>query len=157
MPDPIASAEVNPNPPVEAKYTTNYAASGKPYYHMSYVLNAQNIVSVEQLTKQEFMQNGGQFEVRIDKSAFPIPAPNCQSELILRMPWVPPNQDLSKKYQLYQGINAVRTHQAENLEIVVELNPYVQVTEQGITLTQCNLFFRHANSHYVPHTNPLKQ
>lgn len=136
-------------------YTTNFTASGKPYYHLIYVLNSENLLQVENYSLQEFEQNGGQFEVLLEKNAFPIQAPNCKSNLILRMPWVPPGTDLSLKYQLYQAILAVHSAQSDSVSIVLELNPYVQKTEQGLELTQCNIFFRHANSEYVPHTKSL--
>ena len=134
------------------KYVTNYTASGKPYYHLKFVLDSENLLQVERYTLQEFEQNGGQFEVLLKKSAFPIQAPNCNSNLILRMPWVPPDVDLTLKYQLYQSILAVYLGHSEQVSVVLELNPYVQESQQGIELTQCNIFFRHANAKYVPHT-----
>ena len=139
----------------QSSYRVNYTASGKPYYHLSYVLNSENLLKVEVYSSQEFEQNGGQFEVELEKSTFPIPAPNCKSNLILRMPWVPPGADLSVKYKIYQAILAVHLAQAETVSVVLELNPYVKETHQGIELTQCNIFFRHANSAYVPHTESL--
>ncbi|WP_081429952.1 hypothetical protein [Paraglaciecola sp. T6c] len=140
---------------IKPKYVTNFSASGKPYYHLSFTLDIENVVQVERYTVQEFEQNGGQFEVLLKKSAFPIQAPNCNSNLILRMPWVPSSVDLTLKYQLYKSILAVSLGQTEHVSVVVELNPYVQETEQGLELTQCNLFFRHANSRYVPHTRSV--
>ena len=139
----------------QSNYRVNTSASGKPYYHLSYVLNSNNIVQIERYTWQEFEQNGGQFEVTLDKAGFPIPAPNCKSNLLLRMPWVPPGTNLSAKYQLYQAILAVQSAQAESVTVAVELNPYVQTTLDGLALTQCNIFFRHANHQYVPHTESL--
>jgi len=147
----LASEKVNET----VSYVTNYSASGKPYYHLSYELNSENLLQLEQYTSQEFEQNGAQFEVILEKSTFPIKAPNCKSNLILRMPWVPPNTDLSSKYHLYQAILAVHMRKVDSVSIVLELNPYVRKTEQGIELTQCNIFFRHANSGYVTHTKSL--
>lgn len=138
-----------------ANYTTNYAASGKPYYHLRYALNSENLLQVDRYSLAEFEQNGGQFEVLLDKSFFPIQTPNCKSSLILRMPWVPPDKDVTAKFQLYQAILAVHLQQANSASVVLELNPYVQETERGLELTQCNVFFRHANSEYVSHTESL--
>jgi hypothetical protein len=136
-------------------YTINYTASGRPYYHLMYVLDSENLLQVEDYSWQEFEENGGQFEVQLEKSVFPIHAPNCNSNLILRMPWVPPGNDLTTKYQIYKAILAVHLAQAGKVSVVLELNPYVQQTDLGIELSQCNIFFRHANSQYVPHTSSL--
>jgi hypothetical protein len=136
-------------------YTTNYSVSGEPYYHLHYLLNSENLLEIESYSQQEFKQNGGQFEVLLKRSAFPVASPNCHSNLILRMPWVPPGSDLSAKYDLYQNILAVHSQRLDTVTVFIELNPYVQENEQGITLTQCNVFFRHANSQYIAHTQSV--
>ncbi len=133
----------------------NYSRSGKPYYHLAYQLKTEDLIQLEELSKQEFEQNGGQFELRIDKTGFPVPAPNCQSILIVRMPWTPPGSNLTKKYSLYQNLQDLQRGKSEELKIVLELNPYVKESEEGLALTQCNVFFRHAKSDYVAHTNRL--
>lgn len=148
----LAAQKAEHNSPV---YHTNYSSSGKAYYHIGYELTSKNLLAVETLTKEEFILHGGQFELRIDKTDFPIDSPSCPLGLILRMPWVPSQHDLSMKYTLYQNIVASQKNKASSQYVVIELNPYIERTDQKLTLTQCNIFFRHANYRYVPHTGPL--
>jgi hypothetical protein len=135
-------------------YVTN-ATGGKPYYHLMYSLKAEDIESLDKLTKEEFYENGGQFEVRIKKDLFPIRAPKCKSHIILRMPWAQGERFLIEKYSLYETISSMYENNIpEKLDVAIELNPYVSFDEDGIYLTQCNVFFRHKGGKYIPNTQP---
>ena len=137
-------------------YITNIT-DGKPYYHLMYSLGGENIDSVNQLTKDEFYLNGGQFEVHLKKKLFPIRSPNCKSNIILRMPWVQENDSLDRKYNLYKDITSLREGNDNNdkkVDVAIELNPYIASDEKGIYLTQCNVFFRNKNGKYVDNIKP---
>ena len=135
---------------------------GKEYYHLEYVLKKENIASIDALTDSQFKINGGQFEVKIDKSMFPIDAPNCKSNIILRMPWTNPefaNYEviIDEKYSVYKEIQkVVNSSEADSVAVVIELNPYVKLQGDKPELTQCNVFFRNANGRYIPYTGSLK-
>lgn len=137
-----------------ASYIVN-TTGGKPYYHLMYSLNSEKIDSVDRLTKDEFYQNGGQFEVHINKDLFPIRSPNCKSNIILRMPWVKENSSLDEKYGLYKDIAALREdNDGKTVDVAIELNPYIDSDDNGIYLTQCNVFFRSKNGKYIGNIHP---
>lgn len=129
---------------------------GKEYYHLEYVLKKENIVSIDVLTDSQFKINGGQFEVKINKSMFPVEAPSCKSNIILRMPWTNPeleNYDviIDEKYSVYKEIQkVVNSSEADSVLVVIELNPYLKLQDKKLELTQCNVFFRNANGRYIP-------
>lgn len=141
----------------EPLYVVNFGKNDKTYYHLMFELNQTNIVDIDHFTEQQFQQNGGQFELRISKGDFPISAPKCNSEIILRMPWVPSGYDLTKKFQLYQKILAVSNTNEEAVVVAIELNPYVAQDANGIFLTNCNVFFRQANHQYIEHIDALNK
>lgn len=149
------SYALNEGPNTERHYVVNQAKDGKTYYHLSYQLKGSNLVKIDQLSEQKFKDNGGQFEVRIKKDLFPIKAPACKSDIILRMPWAPPNYDPGAKYTLYKNIVKVFQGEKESIRVAIELNPYVEMKNSELSLTQCNVFFRHADHEYVPHTKSL--
>ncbi|GGB22496.1 hypothetical protein [Agarivorans gilvus] len=135
-------------------------SNGKNYYHMKLSLNNQSISSIKEFREAQFVMNGGQFEVRVQQNSFPIKAPNCKGDLILRMPWT--NSDLSaadvfidEKYNVYKAIVDASKSEGSNVDVYIELNPYVQMTGDGFELTECNVFFRHANGQYIPKTGKL--
>jgi len=136
-------------------YSVNLSKSNKEYYHLLYNLNETNLVSIDNLTEEEFIRSGGQFEVIIKKSSFPIPAPNCKSNIILRMPWSEEKETLREKYNLYKNIELTKTNKS-SLSVSIELNPYITKINAKISLTNCNVFFRTANSRYIPHVNIIK-
>ena len=137
----------------QAQYVTN-TVNGKDYYHIMYVLRAESVESMDELNRREFYDRGGQFELRILKAFFPVSAPNCQSSVILRMPWVNSEAALASKYELYkQLLSLYKYKNTSPLPIAIELNPYVNFDEQGIFLTHCNVFFRHSGGEYIPHTH----
>ncbi|MDP5041263.1 MAG: hypothetical protein NWQ26_10400 [Paraglaciecola sp.] len=136
-------------------FVINLGANGKPYYHLMFNLTAQNVTGIEHSSETEFRQNGGQFSLTIDKNAFPIAAPKCKSDIILRMPWVASKVDVSEKYQLYLAILRVSEQNKGQLPVAIELNPYVSETQDKLVLEQCNVFFRHSHNHYIPNIKPL--
>lgn len=109
------------------------------YYHMKYEL----VAGEYQLDERYGFNAGGQFSVLIPKEKFPIPAPNCNKNIIVRMPY---SQNEDKKRQLYEDLKSSRT-----TTVVLELNPYVRVLtgdKEQFELTYCNVFFRHKNGDY---------
>ena len=138
------------------------AINGKEYYHLEYVLTKENIVSIDPLTSTQFKINGGQFEVFLNKSMFPIDAPACKSNIILRMPWTSSELTshelfIDEKYEVYKEIrNAFESNDAYPVHVVIELNPYVVLKGEQFKLTQCNIFFRQGNGRYISYTGSLK-
>lgn len=128
---------------------------GKTYYHLKYTLTKHNILSIKEVSKSQFSINGGQFDVLIGKEDFPVNAPKCNSNIILRMPWTTPENThfdrlVSEKYKVHQSIvNVLNSKENEELAVYIELNPYVEVSGNRLQLTQCNVFFRHAGGQYI--------
>lgn len=133
----------------------NLSENGKAYYHLTFTLTPDNLMSLDHFTTQQFIENGGQFELSVNRSAFPVSAPHCHGDIIVRMPWVPSTVDVSKKYQLYQKILAIADSKQGEINLAIELNPYVEKTNEGLQLQHCNVFFRHANHQYIPHIQAL--
>lgn len=136
---------------------------GKKYYHLNFTLDSENIASIDSLSEENFKLNGGQFELRINKKLFPISSPNCKLVLILRMPWTNPATEYSKslianKYHLYQSILEIKGRNiiGEGVNVIVELNPYVDIVDGIPILKNCNVFFRHSMGAYVPYIGKLK-
>lgn len=154
---PVVTAPVDMRP-IENKhkpYTVNVGAKGEKYYHLMYALSPDNLHSVERFSQEQFIDNGGQFELKLNRTAFPISAPNCQDDIVLRMPWVPSKVDVRQKYQLYQAILAMFETKQGEVKVAIELNPYVEISSEGLQLQHCNIFFRHAHTQYVPHIKAL--
>ena len=111
----------------------------------------------KQLSKKMLKMDGGQFEIYLKKTLFPIKAPQCNKELILRMPWTKSSLPGAEKYiaekiDLYQKLLAVIEGKKDSEKIIVELNPYIDVKNKeplDIELTQCNVFFRHSHGRYI--------
>lgn len=128
-------------------------SNGHDYYHIMYTLSSENILKISELTKNEFTLNGGQFELEVERSQFPIAAPKCKGNIIVRMPWTNGSQKNSslyifEKYELYNSL--WRVYKGEgSVDVVIELNPYVNVTGKSYFLTQCNVFFRQADGRYI--------
>jgi len=131
-----------------------------PYYHMRFVLTA---AAIDFAASDRRASSGGQFTLRLYPEQFPIPAPHCRGALIIRMPWTAPNEPaaaekIAAKRQLLARIVALAQTPHASVPVVVELNPYVEVTSRAplrLQLTECNVFFRHALGGYVDHTGPL--
>jgi hypothetical protein len=131
------------------------------YYHLRLALKAD---SIDFAQSDRFSRSGGQFELKLRRQNFPVPAPNCRGAIILRMPWTPPDaveaeKKIAVKENLLKHILALQEHSQAILPIVIELNPYVEIVSRKplkLQLTQCNVFFRDAHGEYVDHTGPLR-
>lgn len=109
------------------------------YYHLAYQLESGQY----RINSGYGFNPGGQFEVFIDKQYFPIAAPNCNSHIIVRMPY---SKNEAKKLALYQDLV-----NGQSRKVILELNPYVKVIDLAnnkFELTYCNVFFRHKNGDY---------
>jgi hypothetical protein len=107
-------------------YVVNNGKSGALYYHLLFTLNTGNLTKFEVLSERQFKQNGGQFEVLLKEQSFPIAAPDCKSNIILRIPWVAGQLGLAQKYLLYKTIMALTDNQKGTVTVAIELNPYVK-------------------------------
>ena len=82
-------------------YVVHNGKSGKNgalYYHLLFTSDTGNLTKFKVLSERQFKQNGGQCEVLLKKQSFPIAAPDCKSDIILRMPWVAGQLGLAQKY-----------------------------------------------------------
>lgn len=101
------------------------------------------------------LRDGGQFEVEIVKSAFPVPAPSCRSYIILRMPWTNPTiprakTDIEEKHALFAQLDQLRRRQISQVPVAIDLDPYVrEISSSGLELTACNVFFHDVDGRYV--------
>jgi len=145
------------SPAVSTSITNN-----KTYYHLKYSLTNEQIITIDSLTIDQFKINGGQFELLLKKSEFPISAPNCKSDLRLRMPWTNSeitnsNLFIKEKYEIYKKIKKLMMSDKFNsIDIYIELNPYVELKGEEFTLTQCNIFFRQSAGQYISKVGTLK-
>jgi hypothetical protein len=93
-----------------------------------------------------FRNEDGQFEVRIKPDKFPVPAPNCKSTIIARMPSTlgHDQSEIAKKRRLFDLIQNARSEKSKTVEIKLDLKPYVKVKRshpfEG-ELEHCNVFF----------------
>ncbi|MCC3860499.1 hypothetical protein [Pseudemcibacter aquimaris] len=116
--------------------------SGKyaDYFHMHYEL----VPGQYSINLDYGFNQGGQFEVLVPKEYFPIPAPECNKNIIIRMPF---SVNENRKKVLYD--NLLRA--TEKTTVTLELNPYVNVINEEslkLELQYCNVFFRHKNGDY---------
>jgi hypothetical protein len=157
-----------PVPKADENSTSIYTLPGKynDFYHVKYTLKKATIcreLSDKRRLTSTFL-DGGQFEVLIPKEQFPVSAPNCKKHIILRMPWTNPallNAPLfiEQKRHLFGQIEALKKGDVDEIDVVIELNPYVRVKNQApleLELERCNVFFRHAHGQYVDYVGPLK-
>ena len=145
---------------VQAVYseTQIYTSHGKynNYYHIEFELTKNNFT----LSKKSIRSNG-QFEVLIPKAFFPIKAPNCKKNIILRMPdtfATKGEEAYQERISLFDKIQEVKTGNIKSLKVVIELNPYIErlnIQPLEIQLQYCNVFFRTAFDHYINHNKPL--
>ena len=131
-------------------YST-YQYKGKEYFHVPYTLTADNMVDAEPIPTEQLIADGGQFEILIKKEAFPVRAPNCQANIIARMPWTDQKEKLNSRITAYNDIQSVLNGETAAIDAVLELNPYVDQDEDGPYLTQCNVFFRVHQGQYINH------
>ncbi len=109
------------------------------YYHIKYELTPDKY----KVNSEYGFNKGGQFEVFVPKEHFPITAPNCNENIIIRMPY----SDLeNRKRALYNDLLSSKT-----ITVTLELNPYIKVLNKDplqIELEYCNVFFRHRAGDY---------
>jgi hypothetical protein len=131
--------------------TTIHAQS--PAREISMMISADDIVSIsrsKEIPRNEFDDDyWGQFEVLIPKDRFPVPAPNCKKNIILRMSGVAP-KDLSRsaklnaRWDLFQSLHAIKEgRRKEPVEVSIALGPYMKTKKDGShALEYCNAFFK---------------
>jgi hypothetical protein len=100
------------------------------------------------------------FEIYIPSNRLSdVASPDCDA-LIVRMPWTSPDLDpefIAEKAQLLEDISNVRDGRTDTVTIAVELDPYLDTSDNTFTLTQCNVFFRTAYGRYVSNVDPLQK
>lgn len=109
------------------------------YYHMTFEL----ISGQYKLNTEYGFNEGGQFEVYVPKKHFPIAAPNCKENIVIRMPY---SESETKKRALFDSLAASKT-----VKVTLELNPYLNVIRTSpleLELQYCNVFFRHRSGDY---------
>ena len=98
------------------------------------------------VTREQFLEDWGQFEVRIPKERFPIPAPHCRKDVILRMPAVPPRasaraQQLEYRWNLFQALLALSENKDAKVELPLASGPYIERGSRGAReLKYCNAY-----------------
>jgi hypothetical protein len=114
-------------------------------------LTASEIVSIslpKEIERSAFGFDGGQFQVLIPKERFPIPAPNCNKNVIFRMPGVPhedPSRSakLDARWDLFQSLYAVKEGKKESILMYVGSGPYMKTKKDGTReLEYCNAFIK---------------
>ena len=141
----------------ESKGIYTVKSKSKTYYHVEFKVTPDNFVMPKPISDDVLKADGGQFEVYIKKHLFPINAPHCKKEIILRMPWTKSSlknasQFIEEKVALYKKLLDVSEGKRSDLKVIIELNPYVQVTSTNplnVELTQCNVFFRSSHGRYI--------
>jgi hypothetical protein len=144
------------------------------YYHIQFELTSDNCeleIPISERKPKYAKSNeykiseGGQFEVFVRKSHFPIPAPHSKSEfLILRMSWTDPDspgadQKIAGKQRLFNAIRKMKSDGNGRVNVILELNPYVTVLRKkplSLELSGRNIFFRHADGEYIDYLGRLK-
>jgi hypothetical protein len=123
-----------------------------PSSEISMKITADDIVSIsrsKELPRNEFDDDyWGQFEVLIPKERFPVPAPNCKKNIILRMPGVSPNDrsrsaKLDARWDLFQSLYAVKEGKKESILVYIASGPYMKTKKDGAgELEYCNAFIK---------------
>ncbi len=148
----VADSEIREN---LGTYTT--------YYHLGFDLHATNFKMRSSTGRTMLLSEGGMFEIYVDPKQFPVPAPNCHSELILRMPWTDANTHsasdaIEQKLDLYRRIKRLAATGDGVVRVSIELNPYVSRSTNavGLELDFCNIYFRTAHGSYIGHQDALE-
>ncbi|MDD3295795.1 MAG: hypothetical protein PHU64_00360 [Candidatus Omnitrophica bacterium] len=166
------ASEVNPSAKPKIYVSTH---RGIDYYHMKYTLTPDNVEltlpTYHKYGPSEYFFEYGNFQLFIPKEKFPISAPNCNTHIILRMPmtmgdvfakrYYTSEQEryIAEKRAVYDKIKQIKESGRGELEVVVELNPYVKVKQEEpleVELEWCNVFFRDAYGQYIDYVGPLK-
>lgn len=109
------------------------------YYHIKFEL----LSGQYELNTGYGFNKGGQFEVLVPKEHFPVAAPKCNKNIIIRMPY---SESEAKKRALFDSLAASKT-----VTVTLELNPYINIIKTSpleIELQYCNVFFRHRFGDY---------
>jgi hypothetical protein len=100
----------------------------------------------DEITREAFAEKWGQFEVRIPKAQFPIAAPNCRKEIILRSKGVDPSasdrdKQLARRWSIYQSLRDIIRDKTGSVEVPIALGPYMQKDKAGEpVLEYCNAY-----------------
>lgn len=98
------------------------------------------------LDQQALEARWGQFEIRLRPQDFPLRAPHCRQNIILRMPGVAPDSadradKLQQRWSLYQQVLGVRLGRVEAVALPIDTHRYVQRLRSGERILQfCNAF-----------------
>lgn len=148
--------------PVKAEIQVN-TTNGKEYHHVLLTLTEQDLLPNPEGRSEDLaytLADGGMFEIYIPSNRLSdVASPDCDA-LIVRMPWTSPDLDpefIAEKAQLLEDINNVRDGRTDTVTIAVELDPYLDTSDNTFTLTQCNVFFRTAYGRYVSNVDPLQK
>jgi hypothetical protein len=119
------------------------------YYHIEFELKPGEYT----VNHNYGFSSKGQFEIFIPKEKFPISAPNCSKNIIVRMPAslnLPVDKKaVEKKRKLFDALS-----KSEPKRIIIELNPYFKIISKNpldFELQYCNVFFRQKNDKYYDH------
>ncbi len=142
---------------VAAEVVVNTFA-GRTYHHVTVNLGADAMRPGSGDLAYSFSE-GGMFEIYIHPELVGVAHPAC-SKLTVRMPWTNETRDgaeakVAGKRALFNRIEAVRAGKTDLVEAVLELDPYLEVADGSMRLTQCTVFFRHAFGGYVGHARAL--
>jgi hypothetical protein len=110
------------------------------YYHMSHQFEPGKYT----LNLDDGFDKGGQFEVLVPKEYFPVPAPYCPKNILIRMP---SSHNLEKKKSLYDLL----MRGSDKIDVVLELNPHfigISTDPSELELLFCDVFFRHKDDDY---------
>ena len=123
--------------------------SKRSYQPFSVTLTQKDISSIKGGNKdrEKFENDMGAFEIRIPKQNFPVPAPNCKKEIILRMPGSYAEdstikEDIEAKWKIFQDVKQVKAGNYKDLKVTVTPLHYVTDRADGtMELEYCNVFF----------------
>jgi hypothetical protein len=147
------------------------STNGKTYYHLKLSLKKDDFRLTwpeEWFNPQwpestsgacEFSEASGHFIIFIKKSAFPVPAPNCNSDWLklLMNGRSDDAADALTKKALWDRLLAVKKGDLLETTAVIELNPYVSVLNEHplvVEMDYCNLNFRTAWGAYIDNLLP---
>lgn len=112
-------------------------------------LSNQDILQIKaaNISRKSFENDWGQFEVLIVKNRFPIPAPNCRSNIILRMPGIAPDapdrrKQLDIRWYVFQSLLDLKDKKIDQFEVVLSNKHYMKFDGKGKPYLQyCNAYF----------------
>ncbi len=121
------------------------------HHDITVTLTANEIVNIslpKEIERSAFDFDGGQFQILIPKERFPIPAPNCNKNVIFRMPGVAHEDPLRSakldaRWDLFQSLYAVKEGRKESILVYVASGPYMKTKKDGTReLEYCNAFIK---------------